>query len=82
MTIKDLREVLVHFQDRKYDDYEVILWDYNHQQKLGWGPSHALSHPDKVLTFPVTVEPADGITIEKRLKSLKEKLESDGIGNN
>lgn len=76
MTIKDLKEILIHFQDKKYDDYEVILWDYNHQQTLDWGVSHSLSHPDKELIFPVTVNPVDGITIEKRLKKVVEQYES------
>lgn len=70
MTIKDLREILVHFQDNKYDDYEIVLWDYNHQQKLQWGGMHGLSHPNKELTFPVNVTPVDGVTIDERIKKL------------
>ena len=70
MTIKDLREILIHFQDNKYDDYEVVLWDYNHQQKLQWGGMHGLSHPNKELTFPVNVTPVDGVTIDERIKKL------------
>lgn len=70
MTIKELREILVHFTDSKYDDYEVELFDYNSQEKLDWGGMHGLSHPDKKLIFPVTVKPVDGITIEKRLQKL------------
>lgn len=70
MTIKDLRDILVHFEDRKYDNYEVILWDYNHQEKLGWGGGYSLSHPDNKLCFPVTVTPIDGVTIDERLKKL------------
>lgn len=77
MTIKDLREILVHFQDHKYDEYEVELWDYNHQQNLGWGPSFALSHPEKRLTFPVDVKDVDGVTIMERLKKMKENIEKD-----
>lgn len=70
MTIKDLREILIHFEDRKYDDYEVVLWDYNHQEKLQWGGMHGLSHPDKELTFPVTVSPVDGVTVDERIKKV------------
>lgn len=70
MTIKDLREILIHFQDNEYDDYEVVLWDYNHQQKLQWGGMHGLSHPNKELTFPVNVTPVDGVTIDERIKKL------------
>lgn len=70
MTIKDLREIIVHFQEHKYDDYEVVLWDFNHQQKLNWNVSHALSHPDKELTFPVEVKETDEKTINEKLKNL------------
>ena len=75
MTIKDLREILVHFQDNKYDDYEIVLWDYNHQQKLQWGGMHGLSHPNKELTFPVNVTPVDGVTIDERIKKLMGNIE-------
>jgi hypothetical protein len=61
MTIKDLREILIHFQDREYDDYEVELWDYKHQLPLKWNVSHGFSKPDKRLTFPVDV-PYDEIS--------------------
>lgn len=75
MTIKDLREILIHFQDNKYDDYEIVLWDYNHQQKLQWGGMHGLSHPNKELTFPVNVTPVDGVTIDERIKKLMGNVE-------
>lgn len=68
MTIKDLREILVHFRDKEYNDYEVVLWDYNQQQPLEWGGSYSFSKPQKRLCFPVTVTPVDGITIFERLK--------------
>lgn len=77
MTIKDLREILIHFQDRKYDDYEVVLWDYNHQQELVWGGMHSLSHPNKQLSFPVEVPPVDGITVFERLKQLNDVQKED-----
>lgn len=71
MTIKDLREILIHFSDRKYDDFEVILWDYNQQQALNWGGSYSFSKPEKHLSFPVEVTPVDGITIFERLKQFE-----------
>lgn len=77
MTIKDLREVLVHFNDSKFDDYEVVLWDYNHQQELVWGGMHSLSHPKKQLSFPVKVPPVDGITVFERLKQLQNVQEKN-----
>ena len=75
MTIKDLREILIHFQDHKYDDYKVVLWDYNNQQELDWSVNHALSHPDKELSFPVNVPPTDGITVTERIKKLIENYQ-------
>lgn len=56
MTIKDLREILIHYEDSKYDDWKVVLWDYNQQQELEWGGTYASSNPDKELTFPVKVQ--------------------------
>ena len=77
MTIKDLREILVHFEDRKYDNYEVVLWDYNHLQKLTWGGSYGLSHPSKELSIPVEVPPVDGVTVFERLKQLQNEQEEN-----
>ena len=78
MTIKDLRELLIHFQDKEYDDYKVILWDYNHQQELNWGGMHSLSHPDKTLVLPVEVPPVDGINVVERLRLiLKDEQQKD-----
>lgn len=75
MTIKDLREILIHFQDSKYDDYEIVLWDYNQQEKINWGGTYSFSKPNKQLCFPVTVTTVDGITITERLKNLINELE-------
>lgn len=77
MTIKDLKDILVHFNDRKYDGYEVVLWDYNHQQKLGWEGMYALSHPEKKLSLVVEVPPVDGITVFERLKQLQDVQKED-----
>lgn len=77
MTIRDLKDLLVHFNDRMYDDYEVVLWDYNHQQELNWGGMHSLSHPKKKLSFPVEVPPVDGITVFERLKQLNNVQKED-----
>ena len=77
MTIRDLREILIHFEDKKYDNYEVVLWDYNNQQTLGWGASYALSHPEKELTFPVTVPPCDGVDVFDRLLKLRERFDKN-----
>lgn len=63
MTIKELREILKHFEDKEYDGYEVELWDYKHQQPLAWGPSHGFSKIEKRLTFPVDVPYEDDATL-------------------
>lgn len=52
MTIKDLKNVLVHFQDRKYDDYEVVFWDSSRQLRMD-ATFTGLSHPDKEISFNV-----------------------------
>lgn len=77
MTIRDLREILKHFEGREFNNYEVLLWDYNHQQKLDWGGAYSLSHPNKTLCFPVEVPPVDGITVFERLKQLKDVQEEN-----
>ena len=77
MTVKDLRETLIHYQDREYDDWEVVLWDYNHQQKLNWGGVFAMSKPDKAISFAVEVPPVDGVTVFERLKQLQNVQEED-----
>lgn len=71
MTIKELRDILVHFEDKKYDDFKVILWDYEHQRELDWGGCHGFSKPENSLCFPVNVPPEDGISIFEKLKQLQ-----------
>ena len=53
MTIKELRDILIHFQGKEYDDWEVVLWDYKNQKKWDWSVSHSFSKPNKKLTFPI-----------------------------
>ena len=77
MTVKELREILIHFQDRKYDDWEVVFWDYNHQQKLDWGGCYTLSKPEKQLSFAIEVPPVDSITVFERLKQLQNVQEEN-----
>lgn len=77
MTIEDLKEILIHFEDKKYDNWEVVLWDYNHQQKLNWGGSYSFSKPNKELSFSVEVPPVDGITVFERLKQLQNVQKED-----
>ena len=71
MTIKDLREILIHYEGKEYDDWEVSLWDYNNQRDIIWhGGSYASSKETKSITFPVEVEPVDGEYIDERVKRL------------
>ena len=60
MTIKDLREILIHFQDREYDNFEVKLWDYKNQREFDWGGSYGFSKPDKKLSFPIWIKEKRG----------------------
>ena len=78
MKIKELREILIHFTKPEYDDFEVLLWDYNNQRVIEWPEGmYALSKPDKRLTFPVKVEPVDGETIDERLKRMMDEQTID-----
>ena len=70
MTIRDLKDVLIHFQDREYDDWEVVLWDSNNQRSLEWGGGYAFSKPNKRITFPIEAEPIDGEAIDERIKRI------------
>ena len=74
MTVKFLREVLKHYQDSKYDDWEVNLFDYNNQRDLHVNDGmYSSSKETKSITFTVEVEPVDGETIDERVKRLMEK---------
>ena len=77
MTIKDLKDILVHFEDKKYDNHKVVLWDYNHQQELDWGGTYSFSNPDKELIFAVSVTPVDGVTVFERLRQLLNEKKED-----
>lgn len=78
MTIKDLKNILIHFQSDEYDDYQVVLWDYNHQEKLKWNVSHSLSHSEKELCFPVTVKREDGKSIFEELRNFCKESQKNG----
>ena len=75
MKIKDIKELLKHYQDKEYEDWEIVLWDYNNQRKIEWnGGTFASSKPDKEICFSVTMEPVDGKTIDQRVKELYSRL--------
>ena len=77
MTLRDIKDFIAVFEDSECDDYEIILWDYNHQQKLKTGGGYSLSHPDKEITIPVDVPPVDGVTIFERLKQLQDGIQKE-----
>lgn len=52
MTIKDLKDVVILFGDRKYDDYKVVFWDSSRQLRMD-ATFTGLSHPDKEISFNV-----------------------------
>lgn len=52
MKVKDLRDVMIHFQDRKYDKYEVVFWDSVRQKRME-GAFTGLSHPDQEISINV-----------------------------
>lgn len=75
MTIKDLREILIHYEDKQYDDWNVTLFDYNNQRTLKVSSGmYSSSKETKSLTIPVEVEPVDGETIDKRIRRLMEEI--------
>lgn len=71
MTIKELREILIHYDGIEYDNWELSLWDYNNQRELKWASgTYASSKESKTISFPVEVEPVDGEYIDERVKRL------------
>lgn len=76
MTIKDLKDVLVHYQGEE-ENYEVVLWDYNNQRALEWNVSHSSSKVSKQLVFPVKVDPVDGEEVFSKLRRLVEEYEEN-----
>lgn len=81
MKIKELKEILMHYQGREYDDWDLKLWDYNNQRELNWpSGTYSSSKPDRSITFPVSVEPVDGEEIDSRMKRLIAEL-NDGLNN-
>lgn len=76
MTIKYLREILKHYEDPQYDDWNITLFDYNNQRVLHVNDgTYASSKDKKSITFTVDVEPVDGETIDKRIKRLMAEIE-------
>lgn len=81
VTIKDLKDV-VSCIDSAYDNFEVVLWDYNHQRKLEWGGCHSFSKSEKAMTFAVTVPAEYGTNIFEMLREFCQKQKENGICKN
>ena len=74
MTVKFLREVLKHYEDKEYDDWKIELFDYNNQRSLEvLDGTYASSKESKIISFPVEVPPFDGVSLTERLKSIIEE---------
>ena len=81
MKIEFLREILKHYEGKEYDDWEITLFDYNNQRTLKvLDGTYASSNETKSITFPVMVEPVDGVTINERLKALLNEIKEDAVG--
>lgn len=78
MTIRDLKDIIRTFDD-SFDDYKVVLWDYNHQRELNWGGLRALSNSDKSFSFSIDVPTEDGINIIERLKEFCKNQRENGV---
>lgn len=52
MKVKELKELVKMFQESRYDDYEVVFWDYARQKRMD-GHFGGLSHPEKEISIPI-----------------------------
>jgi hypothetical protein len=81
MKIEFLREILKHYEGKEYDDWEITLFDFNNQRTLKVADgTYASSKETKSITFPVMVEPVDGIAINERIKALLNEIREDAVG--
>jgi hypothetical protein len=79
MKIKFLREVLKHYEDHQYDDWEINLFDYNNQRSLHLADGvYSASKETKTITFPTEVEPVDGETIDNRIRRIMDEWRKMG----
>lgn len=54
MKVKEMKDLLSLFEDRKYDDYNIVFWDYARQKAMD-GHFGGLSHPEKEISIPISV---------------------------
>lgn len=79
MKLKDLREILKHYEGKEYDDWDITLFDFNNQRTLNVTDGmYSSSKETKAIVLPVDVDPVDGETIDKRIKRLMEEIKNGG----
>lgn len=54
MKVKEVKELMKLFADPKYDDYNVVFWDFTRQKAMD-GHFGGLSHPEKEISIPISV---------------------------
>lgn len=54
MKVKEARELLKLFSEPKYNDYEIVFWDFARQKRMD-GHFGGLSHPEKEISIPISV---------------------------
>ena len=72
MKIKEIKDLMMHFAESKYDDYNVVFWDYSRQRKMD-GHFGALSHPEKEISIPI------GVVGDDVWKIVEEGYEPNGL---
>ena len=75
MTVRELNDVMVHWQDSKYRDYEIAVWDWRRQKEMNLVFT-GCSHPEREVNFNVTdknetkwLMPGDAYSMPKELPS-------------
>lgn len=54
MKFKEIKDLVRVLDESKFDDYELVFWDYARQKKMD-GHFGSLSHPEKEITIPINV---------------------------
>lgn len=54
MKFKEIKDLVKVLDESKFDDYELVFWDYARQKKMD-GHFGSLSHPEKEITIPIGV---------------------------
>lgn len=75
MTVRELNDVMIHWQDSKYRDYEIAVWDWRRQKEMNLVFT-GCSHPEREVNFNVTdknetewLMPGDAYSMPRELPS-------------